>query len=196
MARTLPTLGISPIDVYRDKMARPMGYFEGVADITGTVPGVYTLVKNDAARTAGTLKGFSFNVEPLAAVDAYAVVGGEVCTYLASTVITTGAVHGLFVETQGGATIGGDFYSLYVYSAPSCTPSGDSAVVRLESNVTTDARQTSWITFVGTKGLRAMDFGPTDATTAWHKDTTVSVQAGRIKVRVGSSDRYIALYSS
>ncbi len=151
---------------------------------------------NTVALTSGRLCGISINVEPLATTNCYKAVGGEICTYLASDVVTTGSVHGLFVETQGGGTIGGDYFSLYVYSAPSCTPTGDSAVVRLESNVTIDARNTCWISFIGTKGLRAMDFGPTDVTTAWNKDTTVSTQAGRIKVRVGSSDRYIALYSA
>lgn len=197
--RTLPTLGLSPIEGYLDVMARPVAYIEGIPAATGTVPGIYALVRNIGTRTSGGLKGMSINVEPLAGYDCYGITGAEVCVY-ASTGTSTGMVKGLFVETQGLSTaISSDWYSLYVYSAPGIAPSGTSYVMRLEHNsaVATDG----FICFVNssTCPTQAMTFGPNADDTAWSYSGTPGACTGAtgwIKVMIGTNTRYIPLAST
>ena len=154
-------------------------------------------VANNAAKTGGRICAASLNCEPKDAVDAYKVVGGEVCTYMASSVTVTGAVHGFFCEMQGATSIGSDCYSLYVYYAPSCVPSGSSAAVRIENNTSADGRMDSgFIAFVGGKGDFFITCGPLATQTAWAYTGTVSTQSGWLKIKVGSATRYIGLYTS
>ena len=197
MARTFPTLGLSPIDVYRDKMERPMGYFEGVADATGTIPGIYTLVKNDAARTAGRMVGMSINVEPLAAVAAYGIYGAEVCVY-ATTATLTSAFKGLFVECQGfSGGIASDWYALYVYSAPSAAPGGACGIVRLDHNSAYATASFLEFNTAGTCPSFLFQLGSAATTTAWQETSgAVSGAGGWLKVRVATATRYIPLLTT
>lgn len=150
---------------------------------------------NTAALTSGRICGMSINVEPIATVDSMKVVGGEVCTYMGSSVSLSGSMHGFFVEAQGAGTVTGDWYSLYVYSAPSCTASGSIAAVRIEQNATTDARAGDFIHFVGGKSTFLFTCGPLATQTAWATSATSSTGAGWLKIKVGSATRYINLYS-
>ena len=174
------------------------------SSLPGATPGTYDAGfkythTNAQAITSGRLCAMSINCEPKDVVDTLKVVGGEVCTYLQATGVVSGTVHGMFVETQGGGTLGGDFYSLYVYAAPSAVPSGSSAIVRLENNATADNRLNTFIECVGGKGNYAMTFGPLAAQTAWastgDKTSGHTSESGWIKVKVGSADRYILLYT-
>ena len=88
---------------------------------------------NNAALTAGRLSAMFINLEPKAGVDAYKIVGAEISSYL-GTATVSGPVTGLYVETQGGTTLGSDYYSLYVYADPDAVPVGSSAVMRLKNN--------------------------------------------------------------
>ena len=197
MARTLPTLGLAPIDVYSDKMTRSMGWFEGVAEATGTVPGIYALVKNDAARTAGRMVGMSINIEPLAAVAAYGIYGAEVCVY-ATTATLTGVFKGLFVECQGfSGGIASDWYPLYVYSAPTAAPGGASAIVRLDHN--SAVATASFLEFNTTNTCPSFLFqlGSGATETAWRETSgAVSGAGGWLKVRVATATRYIPLLTT
>lgn len=167
-----------------------------IATTGGLDAGFKTTWANEIAITSGRLCAMSINCEPKAATDAYKVIGAEICTYLASdVVVSNGPIHGLFVETQGGGTIASDFYSLYVYAAPSAVPSGSSAVVRLENNATTDNRLNTFIEFVGGKGNYAMTFGPLATQTAWAYTGTPGTPSGWLKIKVGSDDRWVQLYS-
>jgi len=151
---------------------------------------------NRQAITSGRLCAMSINCEPLNGEDALKVVGGEICTYLGATVEVSGAVHGLFVETQGGGTLSSDFYSLYVYAAPSAVPGGSSGVMRLENNATADNRLDTFIAFVGGYGSYAMTFGPLQTQTAWaYTGDKTGASTGWLKVLVGSAVRYIQLYT-
>jgi len=188
---------MSPIESYMYQPTIPGAYFENVAAATGSVPGIYSLTRNIGTRTSGVLKGASINVEPLAGYDCYGIIGAEVCTY-ASTGTASASVIGMFVETQGLSTaITGDWYSLWVYSAPGIAPSGSSAVVRLEHNsaVTTEA----FIAFVNssTCPTYALNFGPVQDTTAWNgSGASKSGAGGWIKCKVGTATRYINFYTT
>lgn len=161
--------------------------------------GIKYTYTNTVAITSGRLCGMSINVEPVTILDTKKVVGGEVCTYLQSGGVVSGTVHGLFVETQGGGTLSSDFYSLYVYAAPSAVPGGSSAVIRIENNATADNRLNTFLEFVGGKGNYAMTFGPLATQTAWgytgDKTTGHTTESGWLKVYVGSAARYIQLYT-
>lgn len=164
----------------------------------GTYDAGFKIVySNSAAVTSGRTCALSINLEPTDAIDAYKVVGAEVCSYLASSVETTGSVHGLFVETQGGGTIGSDWYSLYVYSAPSCTASGSIAAVRIEQNATTDARSGAFIAFVGGKSTHLFELGPLAAQTCWNTTATgdANTIAGWFLLKMGGVDRYVYTYA-
>ena len=197
MARTFPTVGIAPIDVYLDKMSRQMAYFEGVADTTGTVPAIYALVKNDAARTAGVMKGMSINIEPLAAVAAYGIMGAEVCVYATSATLTS-AFKGLFVECQGfSGGIAGDWYPLYVYSAPTAAPGGASAIVRLDHNSAVATGSFLEFNTTNTCPSFLLQLGSGATETAWRETSgACSGAGGWLKVRVATATRYIPLYTT
>lgn len=154
--------------------------------------------KNNAARTSGRLNGLIVEVEGKAAVDLYGARAANISLYIPSDAdVSGGQINcGLHVEAQGGNSITGDWYGAYIYSAPSAAPSGSNGVLRLESNVSADDRNEAWIHFVGGKGEYAMSFGPLATQTAWAYTGSLSVQAGWLKVKVATADRYIPLYSS
>lgn len=185
----------SPIDAHVVKSSYAAGSFSGTIAATGTVPIVYVLATVDATRTAGTVKAMSVNIEP-ATYEAYAVIGAEVCVYAGAAALT-GSMHGLFVESQGFSTsIGGDWYSLYVYSAPGAAPSGSSAVARFDHNsaVATDA----FVIFNNGSTCPSALFsvGSNATDTAWGYTGTASTQSGWLLVKVGTNTRYIALYTT
>lgn len=189
--------------------SRLSAYVDGVESIqlrpsaTGAMgtydAGLKLVYVNTAALTSGRICGISINVEPIATVDSLKVVGGEVCTYMGASVSVSTTVHGLFVETQGAGTVTSDWYSLYVYNAPSCTPGGSKAAVRIEQNATTDARSGNFIDFVGGKSNFLFSCDPLAAQTAWSTTGTpgaVTGATGWLKIQVGSATRYIALTDS
>jgi len=167
-----------------------------VAVATGNYAGIDITVVNTDDRTGGIVKGASINVNPLNSKDINQVYGLESCVYMAAAVETSGTSCAIFSEIQGGGTIGGDLYSLYAYYAPSCTPSGSQGVVRLESNVSEDARCETFIHHVGGKALFTWAFGPLATQTAWAYTGTAATQSGWLKVKVATNTRYIALYTS
>lgn len=152
--------------------------------------------KNTLALTSGRLCGMSINVEPMAATDAYGVVGFEVSTYMQSDTTVSASVNGMLVKVQGGTSIAGDWYGLYVYSAPGEAPGSSSYVLRLEHNsaVTTDG----FITFINgsTSPSFLFDCGPNATDTAWaYTGTKTGSETGWLKVQVGTNTRYIQLWT-
>lgn len=148
---------------------------------------------NAVAITSNRLCAMSINCEPANTVDALKVVGAEICTYLAAATVVSGVVHGLFVETQGGGTLGSDYYSLYVYSAPGANPTGDSACVRIESNPATVTWVDSFINMVGNPNFTfkiscqgTANLGTGDKT---------GTPSGWMIVDAGGATRYIQLYA-
>lgn len=159
---------------------------------TGTIVNMYSNMTNTAARTSGHMKGFSFNVEP-GAYEAYRVTGGEVCVY-AGAASLTGAFAGLFVESQGfSGAIDSDWNGLYVYTAPGANPGGNSAVVRLESNPSTN----TWVdAFINMVGDPSYTFKISCTGTANNElGDKASGSSGWMKVDAGGYVRYIALYT-
>lgn len=148
---------------------------------------------NTVAITSNRLCAMSINCEPADSLDALKIVGAEVCTYLPSATEVSTTVHGLFVETQGGGTLGGDYYSLYVYSAPGANPTGDSACIRVESNPSTITWVDSFINLVGNPNYTFAISCQGTANSSSGVPTTI---AGWMKVNAGGSDRWIALYST
>lgn len=151
---------------------------------------------NAVAITSNRLCAMSINCEPANTVDAYKIVGAEVCTYLPAATVVSNAVHGLFVETQGGGTLGADYYSLYVYSAPGANPTGDSACVRIESNPSTITWVDEWIAFVGDPNY-AFSFSCQGTASLGTGDKTSghTTESGWLKVNAGGADRFIQLYT-
>jgi len=154
-------------------------------------------ITNDVARTAGRLNGLIVEVEGKAGVDLYGGRAANISLYIPSDAdVSGGQINcGLHVEAQGGKTITGDWYGAYIYSAAGAAPSGSNGVLRLEANPTADDRNEAWIHFVGGYGQYAMAFGPLATQTAWAYTGTPTTIAGWLKVKVGTNDRWIALYS-
>lgn len=185
----------------------PIGW-DGVSDfsawyatnksLTGSKALLKLFVNHVLDRTGGRLEGLILEVEGKAAKDIYNVRGANISVYLPSdTVVSGGGVNvGLHVEMQGGTGIIGDWYGAHIYSAPGGIPGGGNAVLRLESNVSADNRNSSWLTFVGGKGEYAMVFGPLSTQTAWAylDDITGGGATGWLLLKVGSADRKIQLY--
>ena len=168
-----------------------------VTAATGNYNGLEINVANTDNRTAGHwMKGASINVNPLATKTTGNVYGLEACVYIGGTTVVGGFAAAVFAEIQGGTTINSDYYGAYIYSAPAAVPTGDSAVVRLEANVSADNRIDSFIMCVGPKASYWMYVGPLHHCTAW-EDTSgaVSGAGGWLKVQVGSATRYVALYT-
>jgi len=182
----------APGDFYTYLSANSTVELRAVVPATGTVPTLKTTTSNDAARTAGTMKGFSFNVEP-GAFEAKAVYGGEVCMYAGSSATCT-ELRGLFVEAQGFGTIAGDWNALYVYSAPGANPSTTAHCVRIESNPSTITWQDSFVNFVGDPNFTFYHSG--QGTAGASTGTHTTGQAGFMLVNMGGATRYIALYTS
>jgi len=183
----------SPIDAYTFKSSYAAADFRSVAAATGTVPTIYSLTVNDAARTAGALKGMSINIEPLAGYDCYGITGAEICMY-ASTGTVSGSMVGLFVECQGLSTaITGDWNALVVYSAPGANPSGTAHCVRIESNPSTVTFQDSFINFVGNPNFTF--YHSAQGTAGLGSGDKTGTAAGWMNVNMGGATRYIQLYS-
>ena len=168
-----------------------------VTAATGNYNGLEINVANTDNRTAGHwMKGASINVNPLATKTTGNVYGLEACVYIGGTTVVGGFAAAVFAEIQGGTTINSDYYGAYIYSAPAAVPTGDSAVVRLEANVSADNRIDSFIMCVGPKASYWMYVGPLHHCTAWEDTSgTVSGDGGWLKVQIGASTRYVALFT-
>lgn len=194
MAETLtgraPT---SPMDFYTRGSSNPTGELRAVeVPITGTVPTLKIVTSHAAARTSGSMKSLSVNMEP-GAYETKAIVAAEVCMYAGSSATCT-SMTGLFVEAQGMGTITGDWNALIVYSAPGANTSTTAHCIRIESNPSTKTWQDSFINFVGDPNFTFYHSG--QGTAGASTGTHTTGQAGFLLVNMGGATRYIALYSS
>lgn len=156
-------------------------------------------ITNAIDRTAGRLNGLLVKLEGLAGSELWGARAGNVCLRLSPTAKLSGPGLincGLHVEAYGANTIAGDFYGAYIYSAPNAVTGGESAVLRLESNVTADDRNHEWLAVVGGYGEHLMALGPLAFQTAWNYLGSPSNQVGWLKIRIASFDRWIMLYDT
>ena len=161
----------------------------------GTYAAFRVEIANTIARTGGKILGASVNVNPLAGVATGALTGIEGCVYISGTVTVSDIAVAVFAEIQGGTTIYSDMYALYAYMAPGATPAGSSAVIRAEHNAAAARCKDGFLACVGDAAY-TFSFGPTDNNTAWKALGTTTTQSGWLKVIVGSSVRYIPLYTT
>ena len=188
----------SPIDAYTFESSYASGEFKSKPAATGTVPCVNILVVNDAARTSGTMKGMSVNVEPITAVDAYTITGLEACVYGTTGSISSTTAMALYAEIQGFSGGVADLYGVYVYVAAGANTSGYSTLLRLEDGTGTSGWMDSFIEIVSPSGK-----GPTNLfevqgglPACISATGTVSVQTGRMTCKFNGTTFYIPLYTS
>jgi len=154
------------------------------------------IVNSDIAQTGGRLCALSVNLEPGSALAVQAIMGAEICTYLAADIAVAGALNGFFIEVQGGLSYASDVRSLYVYLAMNADPTTSGELVRLEHNSGTAAWLDQFISFVG-DGQHVWNFGPVDENSAWSKGTAPNGGAvGHVHVMCGSAEMEIPLYAA
>jgi len=174
----------------------PGDFYLNVDAATGDEYPMYTNVKNSLARTSGTMKGASFNVEP-GDYDALNCTGMEACVYGGSSVSSTGSIRGIYVEAQGFDGGIADLWGAYIYIDNNADASGASAVLRLEDNSGTASYSDAYIYFACKNGKGPNSCFFFNANFAGgNKAGTISGQNGYLTVDWAGSTRYIALYDT
>lgn len=152
------------------------------------------VVDSDIIQTGGRLCAMSINLNPASGLEAQAVMGGEVCVYLAADIPVAGMLTGLYVEIQGGLSYASDVHSLFVYLALTEAPTGASNLARFEHN-STYSYIDEFISLVG-DAPAAFSFGPLAENNAWSKDTAPNGGAsGHIHILIGGELREIPLHT-
>lgn len=146
-------------------------------------------------------------VEPRAAVGVFGMNRQSLgwAGYIRSEIqdeTTTDIWGGLRIDCKAvGGTLSGDVYGLYVFMQLDATPTSSSAIIRLEDGCSTSDGVDSYIMCICATSDPPdflFELGPLAAPTnsAWDLNNNSSLTAaGRLKIKVGGSTRYISINS-
>lgn len=158
MARTLPTAGVSPLDVYLTEL-RPCGYFEHVVTIATTELHALDVVAVPTCVSGSNYVGGNFQVAPLGTAASW-VSGIYAKVTQSSTKSVNGYISAAEFEVVNAADNVSDWFVLVLNASNSgANPGTHASYIALRDYGSTDIQSLLWVSTdhtIGTKSDTAL----------------------------------------
>jgi hypothetical protein len=176
-----PAAGQARLQIYKDGL-EIMSFDDDGTDTSGDSNGPQTKM-NQSVTTTGDVTGFNSSPRPASSVDCASVTAIKAEPMLKGTNSLSGDYRAIEInlDDTGTNTIAGDAVAFRIFSQLNVNPSGDFAVMEVEAQGDTG----TWDYFLKL---------PNDSSMAW-TDATTTGESGAIKVKIGSTTRYVKLWT-